>query len=115
MKKLITLVCLTGMCLVVNSQSSDKVTSSTKVVINQKMLDNFNRVEYPADQIDFNFILTHYTIDEAKEAIIAYHSGEIETTTVQSVEKYLAENKKDIIGFEKPVPIKIVNSLLAKH
>ncbi len=116
MKKISLLLSLLGICLTVQSQVPDSVNSSNKdVVINQKMIDNFNSIEYQANQVNFTYILANYSFYDAKDVIIAYRSGKIETTTIYSVDQFLAENKKETIEPENPVSNETENQLLAKH
>jgi hypothetical protein len=104
MKRLFLFLGLTVMCLMVQSQTSENaISSNNNIVINQKMIDHFNSIEYSADQIDLTYILKNYSFNDAKDVIMAYRSGDIETTTVQSVEEYLSEIKKESIEPENPV------------
>jgi hypothetical protein len=114
MKKIFILIGLIGMSLTVKSQIPEQNDSSKAVVvINQTMIANFNSIEYSADNINFAYILTHYTLNETKDLMMAYRSGELETTTKQSVDTYLAENKAETLIPAMPHPNNTENKLLA--
>jgi hypothetical protein len=114
MKKLILMSGLTVLCLFVHPQASENVVpSKQKVVINHRMIENFNSIEYPADQLSFAFILANYSFEDARDAMMAYQSGDIESVTQTAVDNYLAGKNKDIAEPDQDVPVKPAEQLLA--
>lgn len=114
MKKLMVLSAFIGICLMINSQTPEVIAPATNdIVINQSVIDRFNNIEYSADQIDFAYILMNYSFDDAKNVISAYRSGEIENTTTQSVDSYLAQIKNENKTSETAILNKAESQLLA--
>ncbi len=111
MKKGLVLIAMIAISLITKSQTANH--SNNEVVINKLMIEHFNSIEYSEDQVDITYILSNYSFDEAKDVIMAYRSGEIETTTAQSIDTYLSEKTNKNKESEISLPKNAENQLLA--
>jgi hypothetical protein len=79
-----------------NEKASDNKTSNKEeTVINLRMIEKFNNAEYSAEEISFSDIFSNYSFDNIKIIAQAYHKGELDISSTQAIDNYLASIKND--------------------
>ncbi len=76
--------------VVVNTEES-----TPKVVINHKLIENFNAVEFDENTITCLDLINSYSIDDAKLIYTAYQQGEFVVNDKEKLEIKLAELRSE--------------------
>lgn len=95
----ISVLLLTNFGLIWAQQEVKKIETNqteetTKVVINKKMIERFNSVDYPEDAVTLNILLSSYTFEELKLIAHTYHQDDLTLENEDILNEKLAEIKE---------------------
>jgi hypothetical protein len=76
-------------------ETTNPINSKNGIVINHKMIEKFRNAEYSENQVSFTDLYTMYSFESVKVIALAYHNGEITTTTIDEIDSYLARVEKE--------------------
>ena len=98
MKKLLLVILIVLTSLAVYSNDTDQLNTegdTQEVVINHKMIENFNAIEFDENAISCLDLFKSYSIDEAKLIYTAYQQGEFVIKDKVELDTKLAELKSE--------------------
>jgi len=100
---------LTSGLILTYAQNTDTLKHHTKeaeIIINHRMIERFNAIEYDSTMLSYRDLIEHYSLDEVKLIYHAYHAEDFHYADKQQVDCKLAELKvkmgKDIHRMESP-------------
>ena len=98
MKKVLLAILIVLSSLAVYSNDNEELNAeqpSQEVVINYKMIKNFNAVEFDENTITCVDLIKSYSIDDARLIYTAYQQGEIVIKDKKELEIKLAELRSE--------------------
>lgn len=100
MKRIVSILALMNIvvCISVYGQVSETTTSidhKDDIVINFKMIEKYKNAEYSENQITFTDLFSNYSFETIKVIAQAYNNGELEITTIDEIDNYLAAKEKE--------------------